>query len=112
MTPAEINEIANWIALAAIIPFALFTVIYGFGSPWYKSPLGVTIFGLGAGVTGVLCVVLARRWFKEYPGYEWVAIIAYSLFTLIGIALLVILLLERRRSDMMQFPVKKKEKSK
>lgn len=44
--PTVLNEIANWIVLAAAIPAATFVILYGILSPWYRTWLGVTMFGL------------------------------------------------------------------
>ena len=75
MTPDAVNEFANWIALSAVLPAILFTLIYGFGSPWYKSGLGVTLFGLMFSISSLFPVILARRFFGEYPGYHIVAVV-------------------------------------
>lgn len=108
MTPSEINEVANWIALFAIIPFALATLTYGLLAPWYKSLLGVSMFGLFASITIVLSVVLARRWFHEYPGYEWVAIVAYTLLVISGLAIFSVLVVELGRAGVLQIQLRRK----
>jgi hypothetical protein len=106
MTASEVNDIANYIVFAAIIPFGLFTLLYGILSPWYRSLLGVTMFCLGLSLTAVLGVVLARRWLGEYPGYEWVAIIVYSFVTLTAFGLVLIYLVERSRRPSIELPLK------
>lgn len=109
MTPEAINDFATILALTAIAPAAGYTLTYGIGSPWYRSLLGVVLFGLGASVTTVLSVVLLRRLLGAYPGYEWVAVSAYSILTLTMWALWAIVIVERRRAPMLHLPLTRKE---
>lgn len=96
MTAETINEFAGFIAFLAAIPATLNALIYGFGSPWYTSWLGRVIFAKWLSVALVFYVILARRWFGDYFGYEWVAIVAYSLILVSFSATTVELLIERR----------------
>lgn len=105
MSAEDINNIANYIVILAIIPFGLFTLLYGLLSPWWKSLLGITMFCLGLSLTSVLAVVVARRWFGAYPGYEWVAIGVYSFVTLTAIGLVVIYLVERTRRPILEWSI-------
>lgn len=113
MTPADINDIANFIVLLAVIPFALFSITYGTRDPWRSTYLGIIMFGLVTSQAVVLAFIISRRWLGEYPGYEWVAITLYSSLTVFAWLFYGIYLVERRRSEIMQFPVsrtRKKEK--
>jgi flagellar biosynthesis protein FlhB len=105
----DINNIGNYIVLVAIVPFGLFTVLYGILSPWYRSLLGLTMFMLGLSLTSVLGVVLLRRWFGTYPGYEWVAVIVYSIATCTAFGLVVIYLVERSRRPMLELTLRAKK---
>ncbi len=109
MTTAEqINDAATWLVIAGIVPSLAFTLIYGFGSPWYRSALGVVMFLLGLSLTTVLGIVLGRRLFGEYPGYQWVAIGGYSLLLVAMVGLAVIVIIERRSaSTALSFPLRK-----
>lgn len=94
--PAEINDAASYIALACIVPMLVAATSYGVGSPWYGSWLGRIFFGLFASITLIFGVILARRFFGEYPGYEWVAVVAYSLLFLTFSATAAIVIIESR----------------
>lgn len=107
MTPADVNEFANWIALSAAIPAILFTLVYGFGSPWYKSGLGTTLFGLMFSISSLFAVILARRFFGEYPGYHVVAVIVYGMLTIMFWSFFVILLKERRHAKALEIPLQR-----
>lgn len=98
MTAVAINDFATGIVLAGAIPALLFTLIYGLGSPWYRSGLGVVMFLLGVSLTTVYAIVLSRRFFGTYPGYEWVAVGGYSFLLVAMLGLVIITLIERRSS--------------
>ena len=107
MTPADINEFANWIAMSAAIPAILFTLVYGLGSPWYKSGLGVTLFGLMFSISSLFLVILARRFFGEYPGYHVVAVIVYGMLMIMFWSFFIILLKERRHARPLEIPLQR-----
>jgi hypothetical protein len=112
MTPDQINAFANWIAIAAVIPFAGYWATYGFGSPWYRSYLGWVMFGLGMSVTLVLGYVAVRRALGDFGGYEWWSVGIYTYMNLVGWALWAIVIVERRRAAMLYVPLKRKKKGK
>ena len=107
MTPADVNEFANWITLSAAIPAILFTLVYGFGSPWYKSGLGITLFGLMFSISSLFLVILARRFFGEYPGYHVVAVIVYGMLMIMFWSFFIILLKERRHARPLEIPLQR-----
>lgn len=111
MSPSQINDIANWIALSAVIPFLGYTITYGSGSPWYRSLLGTVMFGLGAAISLVLGYVTVRRWFGDFPGYEYWSIGIYTLLAIVGWAMWAIVIVERRRAPLLQIPLKRKADS-
>lgn len=96
MTPNEVNDTAGIIALAAAVPAHLNVLIYGIGSPWWRSWLGRVLFAKWLSVALVFDVILLRRWLGEYVGYEWVAVVAYSFIFVAFTATTVELLIERR----------------
>ena len=96
MTPHAINHLAGYIALAAVVPALATTIIYGAGSPWWRSWLGRVVFATCLPIVIVFGVVLTRRFFGNYTGYEWVALISYSTLFLAFTAMAVIVTLERR----------------
>ena len=107
MTPEVVNEFANWIAISAALPAILFTLIYGFGSPWYKSGLGVTLFGLMFSISSLFPVILARRFFGEYPGYHKVAVVVYAMLTIMFWSFFVLFLKERRHARPLEIPLQR-----
>jgi len=96
MTSEQINDIASYIALAAGIPIFLFTFVYGVGSGWWRSWLGRIFFCSMLSLTFLFGMILARRWFDKFFGYEWVAVFVYSFFFSSFTALLIMLFIERR----------------
>ena len=107
MTPDAVNEFANWIALSAALPAILFTLIYGLGSPWYKSGLGVTLFGLMFSISSLFLVILARCFFGEYPGYHIVAVVVYAMLTIMFWSFFIIFLKERRHARPLEIPLQR-----
>ena len=107
MTPADVNQFADWIALSAAIPAILFTLVYGFGSTWYKSGLGMTLFGLMFSISSLFAVILPRRFFGEYPGYHIVAVVVYVMLTLMFWSFFLILLKERRHARPLDIPLQR-----
>lgn len=110
MTPADINAIANWIALAAAIPFLGYWLTYGIGSPWYRSLLGWVMFSLGGAITLVLGYATVRRMLGDFAGYEWWSLAIYSFLNVVGWALWAIVIVERRRAALLQVPLNRKKK--
>jgi len=111
MSAESINDIANWIALSAAIPFAGYWLTYGLGSPWYRSWLGVVMFGLGASIVLVLSYVTVRRMIGNFPGYEYWSLTIYSLLAVFGWGLWTIVIVERRRAPLLQIPLKRKARN-
>lgn len=106
MTPSQqINDFANYIALAAFVPFFLATLIYGTRAPWYRSLLGVSMFGLWSSITLLIGFIITRRFWGDYWGYEWVAVCLYTYFFLVGLAILSTLIYELRRGGVLIIPI-------
>jgi hypothetical protein len=91
-----VNEIAGYIALAAVVPLTLTCLIFGVGSPWWKSRLGRAVFSSWTSELAVFTIILLKRFLGPYPGYEWVAIIGYSMLFVSFTAQAVVVILERR----------------
>nr|DAQ47279.1 MAG TPA: hypothetical protein [Caudoviricetes sp.] len=108
--PTAVNDIANWIVLAAAIPAVTFVFLYGILSPWYRSWLGVTMFGVITSVAAVLVFVTVRRWLHEFPGYELWAVVIYSLFLLSLLGLVVVFIVERRHAGLLVFSIRRRER--
>jgi hypothetical protein len=99
MTSDQINDIAGTVIMLAAIPAVATALIYGLGSPWWNSWLGRVMFMKWLSVALVFLVIIARRTWGDYPGYEWVALVVYT-FTLITFsATAVQLVIERRSPD-------------
>jgi hypothetical protein len=107
--PQVVNDFANFLALTAGIPAFLFTLVYGFASPWYKSWLGRTLFGLMFSISLLFAVILARRFFGTYPGYEWVAVVSYTCLAVAFWSFFIILLVERRASHQFEIQLSRKD---
>lgn len=93
-TDDVLNEWAAYVALATIVPAFVSTAVYGLGAPWYRSALGTVTFVKWLAIVLVFAVILARRFFGEYLGYGWVALVTYSLLLLAFSAMAVVVILE------------------
>lgn len=97
----------NVLVLIGGIFMLAFALIYGFGSPWYRSLLGAAIFGMGFANLSVLAVVLTRRWVPDFPYHEQLAFTAYLIFAASAASLLAMLIIERRRAGLATLPLRR-----
>lgn len=102
------NEIVSWVALSAVVPAWLFVLIYGLGSPWFKSWLGSVMFNLGLALALVLTFSVVRRFAGEFAGYMSWAFALYAYLVLTLWALVVIVIVERMRAPHARIPLKRK----
>lgn len=110
MNSAQINDFANLIVIGCFIPYFLFSFTYGTKDHPWGTYLGVIMWGQGTSLALVFGFIISRRWFGEYPGYEWIAVILYSSLLVFAWLFYVIYLIERRRSSILQFPLGRREK--
>lgn len=97
MTIDEIlNDAAIWPLYGVAIASHVLVLIYGIGSPWWRSLLGVTIFAKWLSVMLVFDFLIARRTFGEFPGYGWLALGVYGFMFLAFWAVVVEVAIERR----------------
>jgi hypothetical protein len=110
MTPDQINDMANFIVLLCAIPYVAFSLTYGTRDHPWGTYLGVIMWGQGTSLALVFLFIISRRWFGEYWGYEWVAVILYSSLTAFAWLFYGIYLVERRRSPIMTIPLTQRRK--
>jgi len=104
------DEVLNtWANVPAYIAagLALLTfVIYGFGSPWYGSLLGLSFFLNFGSLPAVVLFIAARRLIATNAtgsasltsdGLGWLALLLYTVIALIQALQLAVLIIERRR---------------
>lgn len=106
MDDAVLNTWANVPAyIAAALALVTF-VIYGFGSPWYRSLLGLSFFLNFGSLPAVVAFVAIRRLIAtnatgspstSSDGLGWVALTLYTGIALIQALQLLVLIIERRR---------------
>lgn len=96
MTPAQIDEAATIPAAIAALGFIVATSVYGVGSPWHTSGLGRVMFGLFGSISLVFGIILGRRFFGAYEGYQTVAVVAYTILAVAAVALAITIIVERR----------------
>lgn len=82
MSTDAVNDFAGFLLALTAVPAIATAIIYGFGAPWWTSWLGRVIFSKWLAVALVFVFILSRRWFGDYPGYEWIAVAVYG-FTLV-----------------------------
>lgn len=102
-----VDDPTNVLVLVGAVFMLGFTIVYGFGSPWYRSLLGGAIFGMGLTNLLVLSVVITRRWFPEFPHHDQLAFTAYLLFAISSAGLAVMLVVERRRAGLATLPLRR-----
>lgn len=103
MTSDAVNNFANIIVLLAAVPFWAFSVTYALRDPFWETYLGTIIWGMVTSNALVLTYVATRRWWGDYAGYEWVAVILYTAMTVFASLFYAIYLVERRRQDTIAF---------
>lgn len=103
---AVLNTWANLPAYIAAGLALLTFAIYGFGSPWYRSLLGVSFFLNFGSLPAVVLFASLRRIVASLnttpapssgDGLGWLALSLYTAIALIQGLQLVVLLIERRR---------------
>lgn len=79
----------------------LFVLLYGFGSPWWRSPTGRAIFTKGVSLALILDLSVAAHYLEHLP--PWVGPVVLGL-TAVGVYMqLGALLHERRRAGADRF---------
>lgn len=91
-----VNQAAVWPIYGVALCAHLLVFIYGFGSRWWTSLLGVSIFAKWLSFALVFDFLIARRVFGEFPGYGFWAMGIYSFMFLAFSAVVVELIIERR----------------
>lgn len=91
-----IYEVAGAIALLAAAPANLLALVYGVGSPWYRSTLGTVIFLKWLSVALVFDYIVLRRITGDFPMHDWVALVLYAFVFLTFTATLAEVIIERR----------------
>lgn len=61
--------LALWLILAWI-PYTAFVLLYGFGFPWWVTPLGRSLLLSKTAIWLLLTHFLLRAWVGQYPGDE------------------------------------------
>lgn len=101
-----LNTWANVPAYIAAALALLTFVIYGVGSPWYRSLLGLSFFLNFGSLPAVVLFIAARRLIatattgnasSTSDGLGWLALLLYTVIALIQALQLLVLLIERRR---------------
>lgn len=103
--PQAINDFATYLALAGAAPALGAFLVFTLGKPrqWFKTLLGWVIATLFLSIVIVYAIVLGRRIFGAYPGYEWVAVAGYGLTVLSLVAVMFTIIVERRRGRALGF---------
>jgi hypothetical protein len=73
-----INNIADFIILSGLIPILLFIFRYATRSPFEKTPEGVNVLLTKIALAVILIVVVASLFLGQYPGREYVRLVAYT----------------------------------
>lgn len=99
---------SDYFILAAHIPAVLYWLVYGIGSPWYKSALGVVMFIFATSMALLLSLAAWTNFVGPAP--ESVRLIVYATLTAGLWAKLIILLVERRAPGPEPTNARRKEK--
>lgn len=101
-----LNTWANVPAYAAAALALVTFTVYGVGSPWYRSLLGLSFFLNFGSLPAVVLFIAARRLIATSAtgspsatsdGLGWLALLLYTVIALIQALQLVVLIIERRR---------------
>lgn len=113
-TDVTLNILATYPATVAASFAFLTAVLYGVGSPWYRSLLGIIFFGLFVGSVPVFALITARRIAAAVnetspqftgDGFGPYAFAVYSIAAIIWIGVFLGLVIERRNKPMVEIPV-------
>lgn len=102
-----VNAWATIPAIIAALGCVATAILYGVGSPWYRTLLGVVFFGVVVVNIPVFGIIFGRRIFDMYPGYGWVAFVTYCFAALGWWSMFAMVLIERRSSHVITLPIKK-----
>lgn len=90
------KEPAFWAYFAAWLPYVLIIVVYGFGSPWYRSAIGRSLMLTKVAIVFVLTNVLAAYIFGEYPWRDAVRVLLIGCVVGAGVYQLATIIREQR----------------
>lgn len=100
---AIFRDPAFWLYFLAWLPYALYVVIYGFGSPWYQSRIGRGLLLTKLAIVLVLTNALIIITLGDYPAKDTVRGVLLGLVIVAAwyqlIAMVRILLAARRNSS-------------
>lgn len=66
------RDVQNWLVVLAFIPALAFVLLY-LPRPWWGNPAGRAAMTLSASLTGVLLLILVRRFGVDLPEWVWTA---------------------------------------
>lgn len=73
------DDIRFTLVALAVIPATGFTLVYGLGSPWYRSLLGRALFTHALGMMLLIDISVAYKFIgDDYPGRDLVSITVYT----------------------------------
>lgn len=93
-----VSDVATVVLVLGMVLAGVTSLVYGIGSRWYDSLLGVAFLAVTVVSSLPLVIIVTRRAFGRYPGTEWVSLGLFSLFTIAWVAMLTIVLIERNRA--------------
>lgn len=101
-TTVAVNDAALIPALIAAALAITCLVVYVVGSHgrWKKSLLGVAFAGLIVVVLPIFAIIFGRRIFDAYPGYQWVALIGFTIVAIIYAVVLTVIIAEQHRGNL------------
>jgi hypothetical protein len=114
MMDAVLNQWATVPATIAAVAALATALLYGFGSAWYRSLLGIVFFGLFVGSVPVFALVTVRRIVATLAagapqttgdGLGSMAFAVYVFAAVVWTAVFTIVVVERRRSPVVTLPI-------
>ncbi|MCZ4498859.1 MAG: hypothetical protein JWQ74_1412 [Marmoricola sp.] len=92
------DDIRFALVAIATLPATGFTIVYGLGSPWYKSLLGRALFTHALGMALLIDISVLYKFFgDDYAGRDVVSITVYAVIIVGTWAQFIALLRERAR---------------
>jgi hypothetical protein len=69
-----------YLVVGTLVPLTLFPIVFAVGArrSWWRTPAGRALMVFTASLAAVLCVVLARRVFGDYPYREAVLFTVFA----------------------------------
>lgn len=76
------SDLGRWLVIAGAIGQTAFALMYGFGTRWWRDPVGRALMVKAGGLALTLDLVTGFYIFGDYPGRSWASLAVFGLVVL------------------------------